>query len=171
MATQTRQRTKTPATKTTNSNNLIIKVKKLDPRATIPAQMTEGSACFDVSTIEDVYIRTLNASDKADIIHTGLAFEIPDGYHMKVFLRSSIGLNTKLRLANQVGIIDSDYRGELMLIVENPSRNIVKIPKGTRVAQCLIEKNVPIEFVEADSLSKTARGTKGIGSTGKGSED
>ena len=163
MATQTTAK----KTKATNNTSLTIKVKKVDPRATIPAQMTAGSACFDIATLDDVFVRTLNASDKADIIPTGLAFEIPEGYHMKVFLRSSIGLNTKLRLANQVAIIDSDYRGELKLIVENPSRGVIKVPKGARIAQCLIEKNIPIAFTEVDELSETDRGTDGLGSTGK----
>ena len=86
---------------------------------------------------------------------------------MKVVLRSSIGLNTKIRLANQVAIIDSDYRGELKLIVENPSRGVVKISKGTRVAQCLIEKNIPVKFTEVEELSETKRGTGGLGSTGE----
>lgn len=152
---------------TTKTKTLEVKVKKLNPLAVIPEQKTEGAACFDITTIEDTYLRTLNASDRADVIHTGLAFEIPEGYHMKVVLRSSIGLNTKIRLANQVAIIDSDYRGELKLIVENPSRGVIKIPKGIRVAQCLIEKNIPVKFTEVEELSETKRGTGGIGSTGK----
>ena len=112
----------------TTTKPIEVKVKKLHPDAVIPAKKTEGAVGFDLVTIEDTYLRTLNASDKADVVRTGLAFEIPDGYHMKLVLRSSTGMNTKIRLANQIGIIDSDYRGELKLIVENPSRGVIKIP-------------------------------------------
>lgn len=154
------------ATRTT-TKPIEVKVKKLHPDAVIPEKKTDGAVGFDLVTIEDTYLRTLNASDKADVVRTGLAFEIPDGYHMKLVLRSSTGMNTKIRLANQVGIIDSDYRGELKLIVENPSRGVIKIPKGARVAQCIIEKNIPVKFTEVDKLSETKRGTGGIGSTGK----
>lgn len=157
----------TRRTKATNSNStgVVVKVKRLDERAQIPKMMTDEAACFDVATIEDVYVRTLNAEDRATLIHTGLAFEIPKGYHMKVFLRSSTGYKTKLRLANQVGIVDSDYVGELLLIVENPSRNPVKIAAGTRIAQCLIEKNIPVVFQEVEELKESTHG--GLGSTGE----
>lgn len=157
---------KTRAT-STNNTDVVVKVKRLDERAKLPERKTEGSACFDVYALEEVYVRNLNAEDKAVMIRTGLAFEIPKGYHMKLFLRSSIGYNTKLRLANQTGIIDSDYRGELKVLVENPSRTPVKLEAGTRIAQILIEKNVPVSFSEVEELEETERGEGGIGSTGK----
>lgn len=151
----------------TPKDGVIVKVKKLNELAQVPEKKSEEAACFDIHTIDDVYVRNLNADPKATIINTGLAFEIPEGYHMKVFLRSSIGLNTKLRLANQTAIIDSDYRGELKLLVENPSRQPVRIPKGERIAQCLIEKNIPVVFEEVKELGETKRGKGGLGSTGK----
>lgn len=150
-----------------NTADVVVKVKRLDERAVLPERKTDGAACFDIRTLDDIYLRTLNASDKATIAHTGLAFEIPEGYHMKVFLRSSVGLNTHLRLANQTGIIDSDYRGELRLLVENPAREPVDIKAGTRIAQVMIEKNVPTSFSEVKELGKTKRGKGGLGSTGK----
>lgn len=150
-----------------NTADVVVKVKRLDERAVLPERKTDGAACFDIRTLDDIYLRTLNASDKATIAHTGLAFEIPKGYHMKVFLRSSVGLNTHLRLANQTGIIDSDYRGELRLLVENPAREPVDIKAGTRIAQVMIEKNVPTSFSEVKELGKTKRGKGGLGSTGK----
>lgn len=146
---------------------VVVKVKRLDERACLPERKTEGAACFDIRTIDDIYLKTINAYDKATIVHTGLAFEIPEGYHMKVFLRSSIGLNTHLRLANQTAIIDSDYRGELKLLVENPAREPVNIKAGTRIAQVMIEKNIPTSFSEVKELSETPRGKGGLGSTGK----
>ena len=147
--------------------DVVVKVKRLDERAALPERKTDGAACFDIRTLDDIYLRTLNASDKATIVHTGLSFEIPEGYHMKVFLRSSVGLNTHLRLANQTGIIDSDYRGELKLLVENPAREPVDIKAGTRIAQVMIEKNIPTSFSEVKELGETKRGKGGLGSTGK----
>lgn len=145
---------------------LKVLVKCINPNAVIPSYKTDGAACFDLMTQEDIYLRTLNASDKAMMVHTGLAFEIPKGYHMKIFLRSSTGLNTHLRLANGTGIIDADYRGEVMLLVENVSKYPVSIPKGTRIAQGMIEKNIPVVFEEVKELSDTQRGQGGFGSTG-----
>ena len=150
-----------------NTADVVVKVKRLDERAVLPERKTDGAACFDIRTLDDIYLRTLNASDKATIVHTGLSFEIPEGYHMKVFLRSSVGLNTHLRLANQTAIIDSDYRGELKLLVENPAREPVDIKAGTRIAQVMIEKNVPTSFSEVKKLGETKRGKGGLGSTGK----
>ena len=147
--------------------DVVVKVKRLDERAVLPERKTDGAACFDIRTLDDIYLRTLNASDKATIVHTGLSFEIPEGYHMKVFLRSSVGLNTHLRLANQTAIIDSDYRGELKLLVENPAREPVDIKAGTRIAQVMIEKNIPTSFSEVKELGETKRGKGGLGSTGK----
>ena len=151
----------------TLKDGVIVKVKKLDERAKVPTRKSEEAACFDIYTLDESYIRNLNAEPKATIINTGLAFEIPQGYHMKIFLRSSIGLNTKLRLANQTAIIDSDYRGEVQLLVENPSRLPIRVPAGERIAQCLIEKNIPVAFEEVKELGETKRGKGGLGSTGK----
>lgn len=149
------------------TNEVIVKVKRLDERACLPERKTEGAACFDVRTLDDIYLKTINAYEKATIVHTGLAFDIPEGYHMKVFLRSSVGLNTHLRLANQTAIIDSDYRGELKLLVENPAREPVNIKAGVRIAQVMIEKNIPTSFSEVKELGETPRGEGGLGSTGK----
>lgn len=149
------------------SKKLVVKVKKLTDNAMIPVSKTEGAAGYDIASIEAVRIRNLNAELGATVIHTGLAFEIPEGYHMKVFLRSGIAYKTKLRLANHVAIIDSDYRGELMLLVENPSRQPIDVPAGTRIAQCIIERNIPVSFEEAEELGETVRGTGGLGSTGR----
>ena len=67
------------------TNEVIVKVKRLAERACLPERKTEGAACFDVRTLDDIYLKTINAYEKATIVHTGLAFEIPEGYHMKVF--------------------------------------------------------------------------------------
>lgn len=145
----------------------IVQVVRLHPAARLPLKQTAGSACFDLAILEDTYIPPSKAVDFPSIIRTGLAFAIPEGYHMKVFLRSSVGAQSNLRLANHVGIIDSDYRGEVQLIIENLGRSGIHLPAGTRLAQCLIEKNVPVVFEEVDALEITERGTGGIGSTGE----
>ena len=147
-------------------NPVTIKVKRIHAGVHLPAQQTEGAACFDIYTSEAAYIPPHSAGERAHLIHTGLAFEIPEGYHMKVFLRSSTGLTTKLRLANQTGIIDSDYRGELNLIVENLGRTSIRIPVGARIAQILIEKNIAVTFKETEALTETSRGAAPSGSTG-----
>lgn len=144
-----------------------LKVLKLHEDAQVPEATTSGSVGLDLSSLYALEVLPNRIIPTAYIVHTGIALEIPKGYHGKVFLRSSIGANTKMRLANGTGIIDSDYRGELMLLVENISQYSEYISKGQRIAQLLIEKNESIKTVVVDSLSDTKRGTEGIGSTGK----
>ena len=150
------------------SKGINVKVKVLDGRAVIPEVKTEGSACFDLSVIEGYHVLTHNVAGGGVVkMRTGLAFEIPEGYHMEVYIRSSIALKTSLRLANAVGIIDSDYRGELCLLIENTSRSVVAVDAGARIAQARIVKNENVAFSVVDKLSETKRGKGGFGSTNK----
>ena len=151
---------------TNQTQPIPIKVKRCHSGVRLPEKKTDGAACFDVYTSETADIPPAARGERAHLIHTGLTFEIPDGYHMKVFLRSSTGLTTKLRLANQTGIIDSDYRGELNLIVENLGSTPIRVPVGTRIAQIMIEHSLNIAFIETDTLSDTSRGAAPSGSTG-----
>lgn len=144
-----------------------VKFKRLHPDAKIPERKTAGAVGFDLSSVADYTIWSTNVEDKAVCIHTGLALEIPKGYHGKIFLRSSTGLNTKLRMANGTGLIDSDYRGEILILAENYTRKQVKVTKGERIAQLLIERSEDVVFEESENLSETERGTKGYGSTGR----
>lgn len=144
-----------------------VKFRRLHPDAKIPERKTAGAVGFDLSSVDNYTIWSTNVEDKAVCIHTGLALEIPKGYHGKIFLRSSTGLNTKLRMANGTGIIDSDYRGEILILAENYTRKQVKVMKGERIAQLLIERTEDIVFEESETLSETERGTKGYGSTGR----
>lgn len=147
-----------------------IKFKKLDPEATIPQAMTGGAAGLDLVCLNRMAVTPNRWSSKAAIIHTGLAMELPEGYYAEVVLRSSTGRDTKLRLANQVGIIDSDYCGEIMLYVENLGDHLEIINAGQRIAQLLIHKIEEVVIEEAtDELSKTERGLES-GSTGKGTK-
>lgn len=102
---------------------LKIKIKKTHPEAQIPL-ITQGNACFDFYAIEDTAVKSMHLST-ATFVRTGLSFEIPEGYHMKLFMRSSQGAKTKFYLANCVGIVDSSYRGEVM--------GIFKITAGRRI--------------------------------------
>ena len=140
---------------------------RLSDKALVPEKKTEGSIGLDLGSTERVVLNPTKVTKEAYRIPTGIAVEIPDGYYGSIHLRSSIGANTKLRLANQTGIIDSDYRGEIVLLVENVGAFQEVIEEGDRIAQLILHKGDPMEVKEVKSLSKTKRGTKGIGSTGR----
>ena len=139
----------------------------LHPDAIRPEKKTEGAIGFDIGSTERVVVLPTKISKTAYRIPTGIAVEIPEGYYGSIHLRSSIGANTKLRLANQTGIIDSDYRGEIVLLIENVGSYQEVIEPGERIAQFILCKGEPVELQEKKELTKTKRGTKGIGSTGK----
>lgn len=147
----------------TKADGLVVKVKVLDPKASIPAFQTKGAACFDIAILENIFIANTKAYVTLPLVRTGLAFDIPEGYHMEVYIRSGIGRNTKIRLANQVGIIDSDYKDELFLVLENLGIP-VHIKAGTRIAQARIVKNENVVLQETKSMPKSTHG--GFGSTG-----
>lgn len=141
-----------------------IKIKKLHIDAIIPAYATDGSAAFDIHAIvEESKIVGLNGVT----IRTGLAFEIPAGYCMKVYSRSGAGFKSNVRLSNCVGVIDSDYRGELMvkLIADTMAFSMI-VNNGDRIAQGIIVPVEQVEFELADALGFTERGNGGFGSTG-----
>ena len=143
-------------------NDITVKVKRIE-NGQLPTKGSEGAAAWDLYARTDCIVK---AGDAPMLVPLGFAMEIPDGYHAKVLPRSSTGLKTTLRMANSCGIIDSDYRGEVMMIAETV-RADWHIAAGDRVAQMLIEKNEPVVLVEADELSDTMRGAGGFGSTGK----
>ena len=140
-----------------------IKIKKLSQDAVIPQYQTTGAAGFDFHAIEDMEIdprRTV-------LVKTGLSMEIPEGYELQVRPRSGMSLKTKMRVANSPGTIDSDYRGEICIIMENMGM-LGSLPflikKGDRIAQGVICPVVRGIFIE-DELSDTERGEGGFGST------
>lgn len=139
-----------------------VRVQKLHTDAVLPTYASDGAACFDLRTIEAGEV----GAYQANTFRTGLAFEIPDGHLMLVFSRSGHGFKHGLRLANAVGIIDSDYRGELMVRIHNDSRIPFGFEPGDRIAQAMILPIPTVEIVEAAELTETARGTGGFGSTG-----
>ena len=142
-----------------------IKVKKLDERAVLPAYGSEYAAGADLYAVSDGAITFLPGETK--FVHTGLAMEIPVGYAGLVYARSGLATKRGLAPANKVGVVDSDYRGEVMVALHNHSEKEQTIESGERIAQLVVTPFLKAEYTEAESLSDTARGEGGFGSTGK----
>lgn len=154
-----------------------IKIKKLHPDAIIPKYATPGAACFDLHALA-AKTTPLFPGEKLTF-RTGLAFEIPSDHVMLVFSRSGHGFKSDIRLANCVGVIDSDYRGEVAvkLVSDDQTfgrslfgafedKSILQFSPGDRIAQAMIIPVQQVSFLEVDELSETERGTGGFGSTG-----
>ena len=143
---------------------MINKLKILSNGIT-PAYQSKGAAGLDLhcKTSEDIIIKPKDTVK----VNTGIKVQIPDGYFGAIYPRSSTGVKKNLMLANTVGIIDSDYRGEIMIYLYNYGENSQKIKNGDRLAQLVIQpyKQFDIELVE--KLDPTDRGEGGFGSTGK----
>lgn len=139
----------------------LIKIKRLHPSAVIPSYATEGSGCFDITAVECVEQKGNTA-----VYTTGLAFELPPGKVLMIYSRSGHGFNRGIRLANCVGVIDSDYRGEVAVKLTRDNDGIWFPAAGDRIAQGLIQDAEQVRFIEVEELSETARGTGGFGSTG-----
>ena len=142
-----------------------VKIKKLDERAKLPTYGTEFSAGADLYNMEgnDFVIKP----HETVMIPLGFAIEIPEGYAGLMFARSGLASKRGAAPANKVGVIDSDYRGECMVALHNHSEKEVKIEGGERISQLCIVPFLKAEFLEADELSSTGRGSGGFGSTGK----
>ncbi len=142
----------------------IVKFVKLNPNAIVPTYGTEYAAGADLYTLPEGVI-TINPGETV-MIHTGIAMQIPEGTAAFIFARSGIATKRGLAPANKVGVIDSDYRGEVMVPIHNHSNKVQQIESGERVAQMVIMPYVKAEFVEGETLDETDRDTKGFGSTG-----
>ncbi len=106
-------------------------------------------------------------SGKTEFIHTGLAMEIPVGFAGLIYARSGLASKKGLAPANKVGVIDADYRGEIMVALHNHSKEAATVEPGERIAQLVITPYVTGAFHQVDELSDTVRGAGGFGSTGK----
>lgn len=141
---------------------MLLKFKKLHPDAVIPKQMTEGAAGMDLTAID--------AADGCSTVTymTGLAVEIPPGYVGLIFPRSSI-FKKDISLSNSVGVIDSDYRGEIKAVFRKHYEldDLYKYEIGDRIAQLIIMPIPHFEILEVAELSETQRGEGGYGSTGR----
>lgn len=157
---------------------MTIKFKKLVPDAIVPKYAHQGDAGMDLYAAEDATIR----HGEAELIHTGIAIALPDGYEAQVRSRSGLALKNKVFVLNSPGTIDSNYRGEIGVILANfgNMQEIVnergesfaygpaefKVHKGDRIAQLVIAPVTKAELVEVAELDETDRGEGGFGSTG-----
>ena len=141
-----------------------VNIKKLDSEAKLPTYGTEFSAGADLYNLNTEVTVEAHATV---LIHTGLAIEIPEGYCGLIFARSGLATKRGLAPANKVGVIDSDYRGEIMVSLYNHSAEAQIIADGERIAQLVITPFLKVEFSEVAELSDTERGAGGFGSTGK----
>ena len=145
---------------------ITVKYKVLDARAKVPAYATPGSAAADLCAVLDAPL-TLAPMERA-LVPTGLAIELPGAHSVAlVYARSGLSIKHGLCMANGVGVVDSDYRGELKVPMVNLGRDAYTIQPGERVAQLCIAPVYTAAFVPAETLGDTQRGEGGFGSTGK----
>lgn len=142
-----------------------VRIKKLNSEAVVPTYGSEFSAGADLYACETEDITI--APGETRLIHTGLSFEIPEGFGGFIYARSGLATKKGLAPANKVGVIDADYRGEVMVSLHNHSGVTQTVSPGERVAQLVIAPFLKAEFTVAEELSDTVRGTGGFGSTGK----
>lgn len=174
-----------------------LKIKKLTDTAVIPSKAHNDDACYDLSADEDIYL----FPQHQHAVSTGLKFDIPDGYLVSIRPRSGISLKTPIRVANTPGTVDSNYKGEIKVILHNTAQLIddatnnvyydltghayrmsrgemrqrkiqtlpwgtIKISKGDRIAQFLVEQMIDTELVETDDVGESDRGETGFGDSG-----
>ena len=141
-----------------------VRFKKLSENAVVPSYGTAYSAGADLYSAmqEDVII----APETTKFIKTGIAIEIPEGLVGLIYARSGMACKKGLAPANKVGVIDSDYRGEIIVALYNHSDSSVTVASGDRIAQLVLTPYIKADFEEADELDDTVRGDGGFGSTG-----
>jgi dUTP pyrophosphatase len=139
---------------------MSLLVKKLSPEAVIPHRSTSGSVGYDLSSIEDITI----PSGSRSLVRTGLSMVIPVNHYGRIAPRS--GLAYKFMIDIGAGVIDSDYRGEVCVLMINSSSQDFQVTRGMRVAQLIIERASTPDVIEVDDLDNTDRSEGGFGSTG-----
>lgn len=142
---------------------MTLKIQRLHPDATLPTRAHDTDAGLDLASNIDT---TVGVSSRVTI-GTGIAIALPAGTAGLIYPRSGLASRYGLSLSNSVGVIDSDYRGEVMLTVINHGTRPFTISKGMRVAQMIVTPYCVPELVEVDHLDATERGTAGLGSSGK----
>lgn len=141
-----------------------VAVKKLEERAVLPTYGSEYSAGADLYALTEEEL--VFAPGETKLVRTGLAMEIPEGYAGLIYARSGLASKRGLAPANKVGVVDADYRGEIMVALHNHSNTEQKIAPQERIAQLVITPFLKAEFEERESLSDTVRSSGGFGSTG-----
>lgn len=141
-----------------------VKIKKLNEKAVIPTYGSPYSAGADLySAMDEITI----APGETVLVKTGLALELPVGYAGLIYARSGLASKRGLAPANKVGVVDCDYRGEVMVALHNHSNIPQTVAAGERIAQLVIAPYIVADFEETDELSDTVRGEGGFGSTGR----
>ncbi len=141
-----------------------ILIKRLSKEVSLPKYETSGSSGMDLAAYIDSNIN-INPGQTA-IIPTGLALSIPKGFEVQIRPRSGLAAKQKISVLNTPGTIDSDYRGEIKVILINLGPEPFKVEKGLRIAQMIVCPIVQAQLKEVDDLSETERGKGGFGSTG-----
>ena len=141
-----------------------MNIKKLNEKATVPTYGSAFAAGADLYACEENAV-TVEAGE-TKLIHPGIAMAIPEGYVGLVYARSGLASKRGLAPANKVGVIDSDYRGEVMVALHNHGNVPQTVESGERIAQIVFTPYVAAEFNVADELDDTVRGAGGFGSTG-----
>lgn len=141
-----------------------VNIKKLNEKAIVPTYGSEYAAGADLYACNEEKI--IIKPHETVLIKTGIAMEIPEGYAGLIYARSGIASKRGLAPANKVGVVDSDYRGEVMVALHNHSEKDGEIEPFERIAQLVVAPFLKVDFEEAEELSDTVRGTGGFGSTG-----
>ena len=142
-----------------------LRIKKLRDNAQMPTYGSEWAAGADMYAAIDEAV-TIEPND-TKFIPTGLAFEIPEGYAGFIYARSGLACKKGLAPANKVGVVDADYRGEVMVALHNHGKEAQTVEAGERIAQMIIAPFVTANFIFSDELDDTVRGAGGFGSTGR----
>ena len=142
-----------------------INIKKLSDAAVVPTYGSDYSAGADLYACLDAPVNI--GPGETFLVKTGIAMEIPEGYAGLIYARSGLATRKGLAPANKVGVVDSDYRGEIMVSLHNHSSEVQEILPGERIAQMVITPFIQGLFNVVEELSDTARGTGGFGSTGR----
>ena len=143
----------------------IVKILKLKKDAKIPTRGSSQAAGYDLYALLDTESISIMPHETVKI-GTGIALELPELTFLGIFARSGIATKEGLRPANCVGVVDSDYRGEIIVSIHNDSNEIRKITNYERIAQAVVLPYISVDFEIADSLHTTKRGDNGFGSTG-----
>ncbi|MFI3325035.1 MAG: dUTP diphosphatase [Clostridia bacterium] len=142
----------------------MFKIQKINQKATAPQRATDGSAGYDLCACLENEI-TINSGEIV-LIPTGLCIELPKNTAGMIYARSGLATKHGIALANSVGVVDWDYRGEVKIALINLSKNTYKINNGDRIAQLVLTPVVCPNVIWADNLNETERGAGGFGSTG-----
>lgn len=141
-----------------------VRFQKCDPKAMMPTYGSKYAAGADLYACLDENVTI--EPHTTQLIGTGLKMELPEGYAGLIYARSGLALKRNLAPANKVGVVDSDYRGEIKVALHNHGEIAQTVSHGERIAQLVVTPYLAVNFIESEALSDTARGEGGFGSTG-----